>query len=115
MPRISRESLPTSVVALLACWATLSSLAGGASAAPTPPGQDGAACAEREIRVAAGCASRAAARKRIAALVRRAMQELGVKATILRIDTGARPLTSTGFGRSMAGVPATRDMHFRIG
>ncbi len=43
------------------------------------------------------------------------MPGLGIKATILRVDTGARPLLSTAFGRSMAGVPADRRMHFRIG
>lgn len=43
------------------------------------------------------------------------MRELGIRATILRLDTGAKPLLSKAFGSSMAGVPARRDMHFRIG
>jgi D-alanyl-D-alanine carboxypeptidase len=59
--------------------------------------------------------SRSAAGKRVTAITRQTMRELGIKATILRVDTGARPLISKAFGRSMAGVRATRKMHFRIG
>lgn len=72
-------------------------------------------CEGGQVRVANGCVSRAKARQRIAAIVREEMRELGLKATILRIDTGARPLFSKAFGSSMAGVPASRDMRFRIG
>ena len=43
------------------------------------------------------------------------MSDQGLKATILRVDTGTRPLLSRAFGQSMAGVPADRRMHFRIG
>jgi D-alanyl-D-alanine carboxypeptidase len=43
------------------------------------------------------------------------MRELGMKATILRVDTGSRPLAAAGFGSSMAGVRASTEMHFRIG
>ncbi len=43
------------------------------------------------------------------------MQELGIRATILRVDTGSRPLLGKAIGNSMSGVPASRDMYFRIG
>jgi D-alanyl-D-alanine carboxypeptidase len=54
-------------------------------------------------------------RKRVVAIVREQRRQLGMKATIVRIDTGKRPLISAGFGNSMAGVPASPDMYFRIG
>jgi D-alanyl-D-alanine carboxypeptidase len=59
--------------------------------------------------------SRAAAATHIAAITRETMRSLGIRATILRVDTGTRPLLSKAFGTSMAGVSASRDMHFRIG
>ncbi len=44
------------------------------------------------------------------------MRELGLRATILRVDTGARTLLSKGLGNSMADVPKARPkMSFRIG
>jgi len=83
--------------------------AGPADAATAP------ACSAGKLRVAGGCVTRARARNRIESLVRAEMRQLGLKATILRVDTGARPLLSRAFGRSMAGVPANRRMHFRTG
>jgi CubicO group peptidase (beta-lactamase class C family) len=88
-----------------------------ASAVPTAAsaatGKD--ACGSAKVRVEGGCVSRRAAAEEVAAITRRSMRELGIRAAILRVDTGARPLLSKGFGNSMAGVPASPDMHFRIG
>ncbi|MBS1675937.1 MAG: class A beta-lactamase-related serine hydrolase [Actinobacteria bacterium] len=84
-----------------------------AAAAEAPPGAG--TCAPTELRVASGCVSRAAARRHVEAIVRGEMGRQGLKAAILRIDTGTRPLLSRAFGQSMAGVPANTRMHFRIG
>lgn len=43
------------------------------------------------------------------------MARQGLKAAIVRVDTGTRPLLSRAYGHSMAGTPATTRMHFRIG
>ncbi|MEZ5078891.1 MAG: serine hydrolase domain-containing protein [Solirubrobacterales bacterium] len=68
-----------------------------------------------ELRVRGGCVGRAVARRRVQAIVRDAMGEMGLKAALVRVDTGRRTLTSFARGRSMAGTPARRDMYFRIG
>lgn len=72
-------------------------------------------CGLGKIRVEGGCVTRAAAAEEVTAITRRSMRELGLRATILRVDTGTRPLLVKGFGNSMAGMPASPDMHFRIG
>lgn len=88
-----------------------------AAAGAASPAADASAraCKAGELRVAGGCASRAAAARRVRAIVREAMPEMGLKAAIVRVDTGRRPLTGFARGRSMAGTPARRDMYFRIG
>jgi CubicO group peptidase (beta-lactamase class C family) len=48
-------------------------------------------------------------------MVREAMPELGLRATIMRVDTGEQPLVNKGFGNSMKGRPASPRMYFRIG
>jgi CubicO group peptidase (beta-lactamase class C family) len=67
------------------------------------------------LQVSTGCASREAAQRHIEAMVREAMPELGLRATIMRVDTGEQPLVNKGFGNSMKGVPASPKMYFRIG
>ncbi|MGH2939910.1 MAG: serine hydrolase domain-containing protein [Solirubrobacterales bacterium] len=94
--------LKISIVVLVA-WAAL---AGSASAAECPQGQ---------LQVSTGCTSREGARHHIEAMVREAMPELGLRATIMRVDTGEQPLVNKGFGNSMKGVPASPRMYFRIG
>jgi CubicO group peptidase (beta-lactamase class C family) len=79
------------------------------------PAAGAAGCPSGRIKVATGCASRAAVAKRIEAIVRQSMPELGVRATLLRVDTGERTLFERAFGNSMKGVPATTRMHVRIG
>lgn len=90
-------------------------LASSAAAAPSSSPRAGSGCKAGELRVAGGCAARGEVRNRVSAIVRKEMGQLGMKAAIVRVDTGKRPLISAGFGYSMAGVPATPDMYFRIG
>jgi hypothetical protein len=48
-------------------------------------------------------------------MVKAAMPELGLRSTIVRVDTGEEALVNAGFGNSMKGVPASPRMYFRIG
>jgi D-alanyl-D-alanine carboxypeptidase len=82
------------------------SFAGSASAAE---------CSKGQLQVSTGCTSREGARRHIEAMVREAMPEFGLRATIMRVDTGEQPLVNKGFGNSMKGVPASPKMYFRIG
>jgi len=91
------------VVALLVVFA---SFAGSASAAE---------CSKGQLKVSTGCVSRATAQRHIEGMVREAMPELGLRATIMRVDTGEQPLVNKGFGNSMKGRPASPRMYFRIG
>lgn len=101
------------VIALVAVVASLA-MAPTASAASAPPSR-AAACVAPRLQTADGCVSRAAARRQIEAIVRDEMAQQGLKAAIVRVDTGPRPLLSRAYGQSMAGVPANTRMHFRIG
>jgi D-alanyl-D-alanine carboxypeptidase len=107
--------LPIRVIGLLLATAVVAFAPTAAASAAAPASAKKPACEAGAVRVAGGCASRAAAAEQVAAITRQTMRELGIRATILRVDTGAKPLLSKGFGNSMAGVPASRDMHFRIG
>ncbi|MBS1863998.1 MAG: class A beta-lactamase-related serine hydrolase [Actinobacteria bacterium] len=111
MSFLRRKCLP--VVALAAIGAALA-MAPTASAASAPP-SPAAACEAPRLQTADGCVSRAAARRKIEAIVRDEMARQGLKAAIVRVDTGTRPLLSRAYGQSMAGVPANTRMHFRIG
>jgi CubicO group peptidase (beta-lactamase class C family) len=91
------------VVALIVAFA---SFVGSASAADCPKGK---------LQVSTGCVSRATAQRHIEAMVREAMPELGLRATIMRVDTGKQLLVNKGFGNSMKGRPASPKMYFRIG
>jgi CubicO group peptidase (beta-lactamase class C family) len=102
-----RSALRTSALTLLLCAALAAFLAPSASAAPT--------CPPQQVTVATGCASRIAARRHIEAMVRQAMPELGLRATIIRVDIGGEPLVQKGFGNSMKGTPANSHMYWRIG
>jgi D-alanyl-D-alanine carboxypeptidase len=72
-------------------------------------------CPEGKLSVAGGCVSRAAAGKHVRTLVRKAMGEMGLRAAIVRVDTGSQPLAEFALGNSMNGTPARPDMYFRIG
>jgi CubicO group peptidase (beta-lactamase class C family) len=103
------RTLRTGTAALLLCLALFASTAASASAAGT------AACAKGQLQVSSGCVGRAAAARHIEAMVRETMPKLGLRATIMRVDTGEQPLVNAGFGNSMKGVPASPRMYFRIG
>lgn len=98
----------TGAATLLLCGVLLAGLAATASAAPPP-------CPKQQVQVSTGCASRIAARRHVEAMVREAMPEMGLRATIVRVDTGEQPLVQAGFGNSMKGTPATPHMYWRIG
>jgi D-alanyl-D-alanine carboxypeptidase len=117
---LRRKCLPALAVAVLAVAVLAASLGTAPFAMPTAsvasaPPSGSTACKAPRLQTADGCVSRAAARRRIEAIVRDEMSHQGLKAAIVRVDTGAKPLLSHAYGRSMAGVPANRRMHFRIG
>jgi D-alanyl-D-alanine carboxypeptidase len=74
-----------------------------------------AGCAQGQLKVSTGCISRAAAQKHVEAMVREAMPELGLRASIVQVDTKDQTLVRAGFGNSMKGTPARPGMYFRIG
>src|ERR1700742_5125159 len=103
---------PRSAV-LIVLVALLLALPGSASARV-----DGAAsrsCAAGKVNVAGGCKNRAAAAEQLRALVQKAMGDMGLRAAIVRVDTGSQPLAEFALGNSMTGTPARTDMYFRIG
>ncbi|GID98073.1 hypothetical protein Adi01nite_74850 [Amorphoplanes digitatis] len=66
----------------------------------------------------AGCAATASPRGTAAAIVdiaRSTRRELGLSAALVRVTVGGREVVTAAVGESMAGVPATTDMRFRIG
>jgi CubicO group peptidase (beta-lactamase class C family) len=79
------------------------------------PTAGAAGCGTGKIKTASGCVSRAAASHHIAAMIRGEMPKLGLRATLIRVDTGEKPLINKGFGNSMKGVPASPRMYWRIG
>lgn len=106
------RTLRRGAAALLASAALLAAFAASSPAAPT---SESSACAPGQLRVSSGCVALRGARRRIEAMVRKAMPELGLRATIIRVDTGEQKLVDAGFGNSMKGVPASPRMYFRIG
>jgi CubicO group peptidase (beta-lactamase class C family) len=112
------KPLRAPLVTVLAAVALFCLLVGAsvASAAPTPKEPTSAStCAPDQLLVSSGCVGRRGARRHVEAMVREAMPELGLRATIVRVDTGEQPLVNAGFGNSMKGVPASPKMYFRIG
>jgi D-alanyl-D-alanine carboxypeptidase len=111
-----RNPIRNSSAALLVCAALILAFATTASAAPAgSSAAASSACAPGQLKVSSGCVGRRGARDHIEAMIREAMPELGLRATILRIDTGEGKLVDAGFGNSMKGVPASPKMYFRIG
>jgi CubicO group peptidase (beta-lactamase class C family) len=51
----------------------------------------------------------------IASLARDALKKYDLNAVIVRVTIDGKELLTEAFGESMAGVPATKDMHFRNG
>jgi CubicO group peptidase (beta-lactamase class C family) len=51
----------------------------------------------------------------LSALTRQAITQYHLKALLVRVTSGGRPVYTAALGDSMTGVPATLDMHFRNG
>lgn len=100
---------------LLALAALMATFGTAAFASPASAASGSTACKAPRLQTAEGCVSRATVRHEIDAIVSGEMKKQGLKAAIVRVDTGTEPLLSRAWGRSMAGVPATTKMHFRIG
>jgi D-alanyl-D-alanine carboxypeptidase len=90
----------------VAALASMAAFAGQASAA---------GCAEGQLRTSSGCVSRATAQHHVEGIVREAMSENGLRASIVQVETGDEALVRAGFGNSMKGTPARPGMYFRIG
>lgn len=63
----------------------------------------------------ASAAPRGAEAREIVSVARSVMREQHLAGMILRVDRGHRHVVTAALGESMTGVPATRDMHFRMG
>lgn len=106
MPRLS--SHPTVRLAVIASAAWLAGIS-LAVAAEVP------SCATGQVAVGTDCVSEAAASDEIDKIVRQAMADLHLKATLAGVSVGGKSLFTKAWGESMTGVPATADMHFRSG
>jgi len=104
--RLSASRLPCIAVAVLL---TLLGSAPSAAGQPTSP------CPHGEIRTASGCTAFADAGREVRAIVKRAVKDDDLRAALVRVDVGNRTLATASPGESMAGVPATLEMNFRIG
>ncbi len=89
------------------------SLIGLTLAAPAMAGQD--SCSGGQIRTASGCTGFAEAGREVRAIVEQSMVDQDLRAALVRVDVGDRTLAALAPGQSMAGVPATLRMNFRIG
>lgn len=110
-----RAIRPRSAFLIVLVLLLLVALPASASARVGADGVGSRSCGAGKLSVAGGCVSRATVGKHLRALVRHAMGEMGLKAAIVRVDTGSRPLAEFALGDSMAGTPARTDMYFRIG
>jgi CubicO group peptidase (beta-lactamase class C family) len=108
MEKMTKAIAPALAATALA-FATLAALVLPSAAAAAP------SCKAPKIQVATGCVSRKAAARHVEAMIRQAMPELSLRATILRVETGERALVNAGFGNSMKGVPANPRMYWRMG
>ena len=101
--RRSRRLLVLALAALVALAATTARLP--TEAAPAEPSAQGQAAPSAQSAQAA----------QIIALVRDAMEKYSLRAVIVRVTIDGKEVVTAAFGESMAGVPATTDMHFRNG
>ncbi|MFG2621358.1 serine hydrolase domain-containing protein [Streptomyces sp. NPDC048507] len=89
-----------------------------AVAAALPAG-DARAVTGAERAAPASCAASPAPTggeaKRILDIATTAQRELDLKSVVLRVTRDGREVVTTVLGQSMSGVPATADMHFRVG
>jgi D-alanyl-D-alanine carboxypeptidase len=99
----------------VASSATAAPSSNAAAVASAPTDAAATPCAPGKLLVAGGCVDRQVAARHVERMIREAMPELGLRATIVRVDTGEESLVNAGFGNSMKGVPASPKMYFRIG
>jgi D-alanyl-D-alanine carboxypeptidase len=106
-------SRPMNPLVGIAIAATICLLLGAppSAAAAAPSGT----CSGPQIRTASGCRTPAAAGRDVEAIVDRAVADNGLRAALVRVNIGDRTLATVPRGESIAGVPASRRMHFRIG
>lgn len=106
---ISRRGMLGAGVALVAALAlAVGTGTAGAQAAP-------AACPAGKIARGDACVTRAAVAARVTAIVRQTMRAEKLKAVLYSVRVGGRNVVTGAQGESMAGVPATAAMRFRIG
>lgn len=97
-------------LALPTLFACVSASVLAAEAAPTAP-----TCADGQISAAGQCVSIEEAAKRIDSIVREARVKYDLKSVLAGFAIDAQPRSISAWGKSMTGVPATPDMHFRNG
>jgi len=101
-----------SLVALLTAVVTCVVLSGSAWAADD---RASSGCPAGKIRTAVGCTGFAEAGQEVKTIVRQTVRDDDLTAALVRIDLRGRTLATASPGESMAGVPATLRMNFRIG
>src|SRR5580704_11444153 len=99
MRRTTRSTWCKGVVASAVLSATLAVAAAGSVASPS----------------VAGAASTAAQASAIRTIVRDAMGTDHLRAVIVRVTVGNKPVITQAFGTSLTGEPATTSMNFRNG
>lgn len=85
------------------------------ASSPAAGPADGASCGAGETHTASGCATFAEARRHIREIVKRDIEDHGLRAALVRVDLRNRTLATASPGESMNGVPANLRMHFRTG
>ena len=99
MLRTRRSTWCKGIVAAAACSAMLTLAAAGSVATPS----------------VAGAASTSAQASAIRAIVRNAIETDHLRAVIVRVTIGNKPVITQAFGSSLTGEPATTSMNFRNG
>jgi CubicO group peptidase (beta-lactamase class C family) len=102
-------------VAALACVGCCLTPAAGAGAAARTGEPASTSRGPGLVETSDGCVKPGVAQRQVESLVKAAMPELGLRATIVRVETGEEALVNAGFGNSMKGVRASPRMYFRIG
>jgi D-alanyl-D-alanine carboxypeptidase len=96
--------------------AMLSGGLSGPAAAQSTAGDGGSAqCPNGQVPTGQECADTDDVAAGIRAIVAETIAELHLKAVIVGVKIGDTPVLSESWGKSMTGVPATGNMHFRNG
>jgi D-alanyl-D-alanine carboxypeptidase len=78
-------------------------------------GSTSATCAADQVQLESGCTSAAQVAETVRQVVRSTMQQLDLRAAIVGVSVGNQTVLMQAWGESAPGVPATTDMHWRIG